>query len=87
MERAQRSYDNLTPPEDPVPHPYFETIYRKFQPAYGGIEGVIQDSLDNLLVSGIGSEEIRDQLLRDYNIQEKIDDLLCYVQDELIKKI
>lgn len=87
MERAQRSYNNLLPPEDPAPHPDSETIYRKFQPAYGEIEEAIKDSLDNLLVSGIGSEDTRDQLLRDYRTQEKIDDLLCFVQDELIKKI
>lgn len=53
IEQAQCKYDNLTPPEAPAPHPDSDTIYRKFQPAYGGIKGVIQDSLDNLLVSGI----------------------------------
>lgn len=87
MKRAQLRHDNLLPPEDPAPHPDSETIYQKFQPAYGEIEEAIKDSLDNLLVSGIGSEDTRDQLIRDYRTQEKIDDLLCFVQDELIKKI
>lgn len=53
LEQAQRKYDNLIPPEAPAPHLDSDTIYRKFQPAYGGIKGVIQDSLDNLLVSDI----------------------------------
>lgn len=53
IEQVQRKYDNLTPPETQAPPPDSDTIYRKFQPAYGGNKGVIQDSLDNLLVSVI----------------------------------